>query len=86
LGAVAVFAALGIRYPLKMLPILLFEFIWKVIWLLAFALPLYNSGEMTPGIKESVFECLFGVILTPLAIPWKYMWKQYVLMPGDRWK
>jgi len=33
-------AALGLRYPVKMLPILLFEMVWKAIYLIAFALPL----------------------------------------------
>ena len=39
LGAVALLAALGVRYPLKMLPILIFELIWKLIWVLGFAWP-----------------------------------------------
>src|SRR5690606_40530661 len=33
LGALAVMAALGVRYPLKMLPLLLFELLWKVLWI-----------------------------------------------------
>jgi 3-keto-disaccharide hydrolase len=32
LAAVSVLAAVGIRYPLQMLPILLFEILWKSIW------------------------------------------------------
>jgi hypothetical protein len=86
LGTVAVLSALGIRYPLKMIPVLLFELIWKSIWLLAFALPLYTSGQMDADTSESVFACMMGVILTPLVIPWKYVWSQYAVMPGDRWK
>ena len=31
LAAFALLAALGIRYPLKMLPLLFFEFVWKSI-------------------------------------------------------
>src|SRR6185369_6640195 len=34
----------ALRYPLKMVPILLFELVWKLIWLLAFGLPEWRSG------------------------------------------
>ena len=57
LGTVAVLSALGIRYPLKMIPVLLFELIWKVTWLVAFALPLYTSGQMDASRMESVYDC-----------------------------
>src|SRR5688572_26264721 len=32
LGAISLLAVLGIRYPVKMLPLLFFELLWKVIW------------------------------------------------------
>ena len=45
--------ALGIRYPLKMLPLLLFELVWKSIWLIAFALPLWSAHQMDAPTRET---------------------------------
>ena len=44
LGAVSILALVGVRYPLRMLPILLFEVLWKSIWMIAVAVPLWRAG------------------------------------------
>ncbi len=89
LGAVALLAVLGIRYPIKMLPLLFFEFVWKSIWVLAFGLPLLLSGGLDPNISfggtETLIACLVGVVLVPLVTPWGYVLKHYLKAPGDRW-
>jgi hypothetical protein len=84
LAAVSVLAALGIRYPLQMLPVLLFEIAWKSIWLIAVALPLWSANQMDARTWETVKDCLAGAILIPL--PWRYVISQYVTAPGDRWR
>jgi hypothetical protein len=86
LAALAVMAAVGIRYPLQMLPVLLFEFTWKLVFVLAFALPLYSAGQLDAANRETMVECLMGIVLCPIAIPWGYVWRNYVRKPGDRWK
>lgn len=86
LGAVAVLAVLGIRYPLKMLPLLFFELVWKVIWVLAFGLPLWASGRLDPNTRDSLRDCLMGVVLVPLVMPWGYVIRNYLKAAGDRWR
>jgi hypothetical protein len=78
-------AALGLRYPVKMLPLLLFEMVWKTIYLIAFALPLWSAHQITAAAAEDIQACLMVVIFIPL-IPWRYVFAHYVLKPGDRWK
>src|SRR6266480_7527171 len=63
LTTVSLLGALGIRYPLQMLPLLLFELLWKLIWLIAFALPLWLAHQLNADIMETVSACLMGVII-----------------------
>ena len=78
-------AALGLRYPLQMLPILLFELTWKAIYLIAFALPLWSTHQITAAMAEDIKAVMIAVIFIPM-IPWRYVFAQFVLKRGDRWK
>src|SRR5918997_460145 len=89
LGATALLAVLGIRYPIKMLPLLFFEFVWKAIWVVALGLPLLLSGGLDPNVSfggtETLINCLLGIVLVPLVPPWGYVLKHYLKAPGARW-
>ncbi|HEV2816659.1 MAG TPA: hypothetical protein VGW40_05505 [Allosphingosinicella sp.] len=85
LGAVWLLAFLGLRYPLEMLPLLLFELVWKAIWLVAYGFPQYSSGARPPTFAEDSFNIGWGMILL-LVIPWPYVWRRYVKRPGARWR
>lgn len=85
LGAVALLALLGVRYPLKMLPLLLFELLWKTIWVLAFGLPLWRSQQLDANTRETLNACLMGLVLIPLVLPWGYVVRHYLRASGDRW-
>lgn len=86
LAALSVLAALGIRYPLKLLPLLFFEFLWKFIWVIVYALPHGFADTMDTDTQENLFACLLGVVLVPLVIPWGYAFREYVAASGDRWR
>src|SRR4029077_2179812 len=73
LGAVWVLAFVGLRYPLLMLPLLMFELVWKTIWLLDFGLLQWTSGQRPPTFAEDFFNIALGVVLMPLVIPWPYV-------------
>jgi hypothetical protein len=89
LGAFALLAVVGIRYPLKMLPLLFFEFVWKSIWVMAFGLPLLLSGGLDSNVSfggtETLINCLLGIVLVPIVVPWGYVFTHYLKAPGDRW-
>jgi hypothetical protein len=81
-----VLALFGLRYPLQMLPVLMFEFVWKAVWMLAFGLPQWSSGLQPPTFAEDWFAIAFGVLLMPLVMPWPYVWRHYVRAPSERWR
>jgi hypothetical protein len=82
LGTIALLSVLGLRYPLQMIPLLLFELIWKIIWLTAFALPRWLDGTLDEAMRTSMFETSLGLILL-LVIPWRYVFAHYVAKPAD---
>jgi len=84
LAAVSVLAVLGLRYPLRMLPLLFFELAWKSIWLLVVALPLWSADQMDAGTAGTVFACAMGAVFL-VVMPWRYVVANYVMQPGDRW-
>jgi hypothetical protein len=84
LAALSALAILGLRFPLRMLPLLLFEVAWKAIWLLAVALPLWSAHRMDADTTETAVECLMGAVFL-VAIPWPYVVATYLSEPGDRW-
>src|ERR1700692_3208758 len=43
--ALALLSIVGIRYPLGMLPLLIYELLWKMIWLCGIALPLWAANQ-----------------------------------------
>ena len=86
LGGVWLLAFVGLRYPLQMLPLLLFELAWKTIWLLAFGIPQWFVGQTPPTFTEDFQNIAMGVILLPLVIPWGYVYRRYIQQPAARWR
>ena len=53
LGALSALALLGLRYPLRMLPLLFWELAWKSIWLIAVARPLWSAHRLGAASMET---------------------------------
>jgi hypothetical protein len=84
LFALSVLSILGLRYPLKMLPVLFWEFTWKTSWLLGVALPDWLRGQWSKDLGTTTFAVGMIVIFIPL-VPWTYVFEHYVKRPGDPW-
>ena len=85
LAAFSLLCLLGLRYQLQMLPVLLWEVIWKTLWLLLVPFPQWLAGHVDEGIKPSIFACGM-VVLVYLAVPWPYVFRHYVIAASERWR
>jgi hypothetical protein len=84
LTAVSLLAFLGVRYPIGMLPILMFEVLWKVLWLAVVALPHLIANDLN-GATESLLYSVLFVVPVIAVTPWDFVWKRFVSTPGERW-
>ena len=84
--ALGLLAALGVRYPLRMLPIMLFELAWKALWLAFIGLPLWSAGRLDDANMETFWNVAIGLPLVLVVIPWRYVFDQYVRRPSERWR
>ena len=85
LVAMSLLALLGLRYPVRLVPILLFECAWKLIWLSVVAAPKLVAGTLDAATRQVMVTCLLVVVILAV-VPWRYVWQQYVTAKGDRWR
>jgi hypothetical protein len=85
LAGLGLTAVLGFRYPVQMLPVLLFEMTWKAVYLVFFALPLWRAHQISDAVAADIKAVVMVVIFIPL-IPWGYVFRNYVVKRGERWK
>jgi hypothetical protein len=79
--AFATLAGLGIIHPLKMVPILLLEIFYKVLWLILVAYPLWSKGKLAGSPAEGITWAFLWVILPIIAVPWAYVFVNYIYKP-----
>ena len=72
LTALSVLALLGLRFPFTLLPVLLFEIMWKVLWLSVVVLPQAVEGSLDPDTRSIAFSCAL-VVPVAIAVPWRYV-------------
>jgi hypothetical protein len=85
LTAMSLLAFLGLRYPARMLPILLFEVAWKVIWIAAVAVPHLVAGNLDAATSGLLFNCSFVVVIIAV-VPWGFVWRRFARTRGEAWR
>jgi hypothetical protein len=75
--AFATLAGLGLIHPVKMIPILLLEIFYKVLWLILVAYPLWKAGKLAGSSAEGMTYAFLPVIIAIAAVPWDYVFRNY---------
>ena len=76
-------AVLGLIHPLRMLPLMLFMILYKSLWLIVVAYPLWRAGTLAGSPAEAMTRAFIGVPVAMLAVPWGYVFRQYVMWPRN---
>lgn len=85
LGSMSLLAVVGLRHPLRMLPLLFWEFTWKAIWLCKIAFPSWRDDRLDAATAQTAIECL-AVVVVVAVVPWDHVLRTYVTGPGERWR
>lgn len=83
--AMSALALVGLRYPRRMLPILLFEVAWKLLWLGTVALPAWRSGSLDAATRTQIGSVLW-VAVAIVVIPWRQVWRDYLRTGAEPWR
>lgn len=78
LTAMMTLCALGTFRPIAMLPVMVFELVWKFTYMLRIALPLWLEGRLVDGFEQTFWDCVPILLFVPI-IPWALVWRR--MMP-----
>lgn len=74
----SVLAVLGLVNPLKMLPLVMLEIFYKVLWLAVVAYPLWSNNQLAGSPEEEMAIAFSWVVLAIVAMPWRYVITTYI--------
>ena len=78
-AAYSTLSILGVFRPLRMLPIMLFMLLYKSLWLIVVAYPLWSADQLVGSPAEKMARVFIWAPVAILAIPWRYTLYRYVL-------
>lgn len=77
LSAVGLLSVAGLFSPIRMLPLLVFEISWKLIWVSAVALPKWLDGSLDEGTLSILLNCAVALPFV-FIVPWRYVVGTYL--------
>ena len=75
-AAYSLLMLLGVLVPIRMLPMLLLQLLYKLIWLAAVGLPMWSAGHLGQ-VSGTIRFFATIVVLDLVVIPWRYVFENY---------
>jgi hypothetical protein len=76
-AAHSLLSLIGVFKPLAMLPLVLFEIVYKVIWLVVVALPLWSANRLEGSPAEGLTYSFLPVVVPIVLVPWPFVFRKY---------
>jgi hypothetical protein len=83
-SAHSLLSLIGIFHPLKMLPLVLFEIVYKLVWLGVVAWPLWWANRLVGSPVEGMAYAFLPVVVPIVFVPWPYVFRKYIWGPPNR--
>jgi len=83
-AAYSTMSVLGIIKPLKMLPIIVLQVFYKIVWLSIVAYPLWVRDELAGSDAEQMTSDFMWVIMPIVAMPWGYFLRSFFRSAGAK--
>ena len=84
-AAYSLLMLLGAWIPLRMLPLVLLQLIYKSIWIVGIGIPQWRSGH-SGAVRSTIEFFAVIVVLDLVAIPWPYAFDHYLRAAAKREK
>ena len=76
-AAHSLLSLIGVFKPLRMLPLFLFEIVYKLLWLAIVAWPLWSTNQLAGSPADMTYAFL-SVAVPIMFIPWRYVFRKFV--------
>ena len=84
LSALGLLSVAGLFSPFRMLPLLVFEIAWKLIWVSAVAVPKWLDGSLDEGTLSILFNCAVALPFV-FIVPWRHVAVTFLTSADPLW-
>lgn len=84
LSAMGLLSVVGLFSPIRMLPVLIFEIAWKLIWVSTVALPKWLDGALDEATLSILFNCAVALPFV-FIVPWRHVAMTFLTSADPLW-